>query len=97
MSKHHSSSNISRVQVNLFGQDVHIETTMIYLEIFNVTETDFNSSYTLKVDNNFGNENCFTQLEEGSMLGFLTLFIKRYVIWRFLNIDNDNLFLNRPN
>ncbi|CAC5381149.1 unnamed protein product [Mytilus coruscus] len=65
-SKHQFSSNISCFQVNIFGRDVHIETKMIYLEILNVTENDFNAAYTLKVNNYNGNETCFTKLQEGS-------------------------------
>ncbi|CAC5370032.1 unnamed protein product [Mytilus coruscus] len=65
-SKYTFSSIVSSLPVNVYGRDVEINTTMISLEIFTVTESDFNVAYTLRVNNYYGNETCVKKLRESS-------------------------------
>lgn len=64
--KYKFSSNISSSSIKAFGQDVQIDTRTFSLEIFSVTENDFNAYYILRIHNNYGNESCFTKLQESS-------------------------------
>lgn len=67
-SEYEFSTNQSTTSVFMYGFSISLNTTTIALKILNLTETHFDTQYTLYIYNEYGNSSCSVRLLEGREL-----------------------------